>query len=108
MKTMGIVGCILASLVAGLALGGQEGSKKPAPPEQAALVKGDTQFGLELYGKVREKAGNLFMSPYTISAALGMAWGGARGQTAEQMAKALRSAWSARRSIWPSAPSQRT
>jgi serpin B len=89
MRTMGIAGYILALLVAGMAFGGKEEPKKPAPPEQAALVKGNTQFAVDLYGKVREKEGNLFLSPYSISSALAMAWGGTRGQTAEQMAKAL-------------------
>jgi len=91
MRTMGIAGFILVSLVADMAFGGKKGPMKhaPVPREQAALVKGNTQFALDLYGKVRGKEGNLFLSPYSISSALAMTWGGARGQTAEQMAKVL-------------------
>jgi serpin B len=62
---------------------------KRAIPETAALVKGNSQFALDLYGKLSAKDGNLFFSPFSISTALGMTWGGARGETAEQMARTL-------------------
>jgi serpin B len=61
----------------------------PAPADRAALVKDNTAFALDLYGKLREREGNLFLSPYSISTALGMTYAGARGETAEQMAKKL-------------------
>jgi serine protease inhibitor len=53
------------------------------------LVDGNTTFALNLYGQLRGGTGNLFFSPYSISTCLGMTYAGARGQTAEQMAKAL-------------------
>ncbi len=53
------------------------------------LVRGNNQFALELYAKLREKDGNLFFSPYSISTALGMTYAGARGNTAKQMAATL-------------------
>src|SRR5262249_41377653 len=59
-----------------------------APPTQA-LVKGNTQFALGLYGKLREKDGNLFLSPFSVSTALAMTSAGARGKTLEQMAATL-------------------
>ncbi|RPI49153.1 MAG: serpin family protein, partial [Chloroflexi bacterium] len=55
-----------------------------------ALVEGNTLFALDLYRALREQEGNLFYSPYSISAALAMTYAGARGQTEEQMARALR------------------
>ncbi|MCI0457901.1 MAG: sigma-70 family RNA polymerase sigma factor [Gemmataceae bacterium] len=54
-----------------------------------ALVAGNGQFARDLYGRLRQKPGNLFLSPHSISTALAMAYGGARGKTAQEMAKAL-------------------
>jgi serpin B len=71
------------------ALGALRATADPAPREAAAVVRGDNQFALELYGRLRGQQGNLFFSPYSISTALAMTYGGARGQTAEQMAATL-------------------
>jgi len=57
--------------------------------DKAAIVKGNTEFALDLYGKLREKDGNLFYSPYSISTALAMTSVGAKGQTLDQMNKTL-------------------
>jgi serpin B len=54
-----------------------------------AVVRGNTQFALALYGKTRGQAGNLFFSPYSISSALAMTHAGANGETADQMASTL-------------------
>jgi serpin B len=54
-----------------------------------ALVSGNARFALDLYHLLREQEGNLFYSPYSISAALAMTYAGARGQTESQMARAL-------------------
>ncbi len=53
------------------------------------LVDGNTAFALDLYHSVNDEAGNLFLSPYSISVALGMTYGGARGETETQMADTL-------------------
>jgi serpin B len=60
-----------------------------ANPDVAAVVEGNTRFALDLYGRLREQEGNLFFSPYSISAALAMTSAGARGETAAEMAKVL-------------------
>jgi len=60
----------------------------PARPP-AELVQGNTAFALALYGRLREKPGNLFLSPYSLSTALAMTSAGARGETARQMKSAL-------------------
>jgi len=62
-----------------------------AAPEadKKAVVKGNTAFALELYAKLKEQQGNLFLSPFSISTALAMTYAGARGQTAAQMARVL-------------------
>jgi serpin B len=62
---------------------GQSASESP-------VVKDSNAFALSLYGALADGQGNLFFSPYSISTALAMTYAGARGETAEQMAKALR------------------
>ena len=52
-------------------------------------VAGNTAFAFDLYSQLRSQEGNFFLSPYSISTALAMTRGGARGETAAQMAKAM-------------------
>jgi serpin B len=54
-----------------------------------ALVTGNTQFALDLYHQLADQNGNLFFSPYSLSAALAMTYAGARGETERQMAETL-------------------
>jgi serpin B len=61
----------------------------PPNPNQAALTTGNNAFAVDLYGKLRAQPGNLFFSPASISTAFGMAYAGARGDTATQMAATL-------------------
>jgi serine protease inhibitor len=58
-------------------------------PGVKSAVRGNTQFALDLYRTLRATPGNLFFSPYSISAALAMTYAGARGETAAQMARTL-------------------
>ncbi len=53
------------------------------------LVEGNTAFAADLYQALREKEGNLFFSPHSVSVALAMTYAGARGETADQMAETL-------------------
>ena len=53
------------------------------------LATDNTRFALKLYRELNDGSGNLFFSPYSISTAMAMTWGGARGETASQMAGAL-------------------
>jgi len=57
--------------------------------DQALLVEGNSIFAFELYQKLRDKEGNLFCSPYSISLALAMTYAGANNETAQQMADTL-------------------
>lgn len=57
----------------------------------AALVAADSEFAFDLYRRVTASGeGNVFLSPYSISTALSMAYAGARGETATQIADVLR------------------
>ena len=57
---------------------------------QSELVEGNTTFALDLYRALSQEDGNLFFSPYSISAALAMTYSGARGETETQMKETLR------------------
>jgi serine protease inhibitor len=54
-----------------------------------SAVPGKPGFALDLYAKLRAPIGNLFLSPYSISTALAMTYGGARGEAEKQMARAM-------------------
>jgi serpin B len=58
-------------------------------PTLSKLVEGNNAFAFDLYQAVRNEDGNLFYSPYSISAALAMTYAGARSSTEEQMASVL-------------------
>ncbi len=63
----------------------------PPPPADAVtkLATGTNMFGFDLYQRMRKTPGNLVMSPASITTALSMTWGGAKGETAAQMKKVL-------------------
>lgn len=60
----------------------------PAGPEGRSRA-GSAEFALDFYRQVGASPGNVFFSPFSISEALAMAWAGARGETARQMARVL-------------------
>jgi len=73
-----------------LAPGAPGAEMKPlAAADRTVVVEGNNAFAVALYGRLRNQGGNLFFSPESISTALAMAYAGARGGTASQMAKAL-------------------
>jgi serpin B len=92
MRKFLVLAAVAALLSAGLTLSAAEkteAEKKVIP----GVVKGNNEFAFDLYGQLSKqdlgKKGNLFFSPESISTALAMTYGGARGDTAEEMAKAL-------------------
>ena len=63
----------------------------PSASGAGSLPEGMNDFACEFYKQVKGTEGkNLFFSPYSIQSALGMTYGGAKGETAKAMAKALR------------------
>jgi serpin B len=59
------------------------------PDDQARLVEGNSTFALDLYKYLKDTQDNLFYSPYSISEALAMTYGGAKGNTEQQMAAVM-------------------
>jgi len=53
------------------------------------IVEGNNQFAFDLLSQLKDQKNNVFFSPYSISTALFMTAGGARGNTEKQMIKVL-------------------
>ncbi len=64
-------------------------SPSASAADQSQLTSANLAFALDLYHQIASQPGNLFYSPYSISQALAMVYGGARGQTEQQMANTL-------------------
>ena len=67
--------------------------ESPSPFESSqeikSLVDANNAFSLDLFQKLKDKPGNLFFSPYSISSSLAMTYAGARGQTEMEMTNTL-------------------
>lgn len=57
----------------------------PAAESSIDVVNAANQFAFELYGQYKNTNSNIFFSPYSIFAALGMTYEGAGGKTAQEM-----------------------
>lgn len=64
-------------------------SVSAAAADKEDVVRGNTEFAFDLYHALRGQDGNLFCSPYSVSTAVAMTYAGARGTTADQMARVL-------------------
>ena len=64
-------------------------SPEVASSDISSLTDDNGVFAFNLYKLVSQEEGNLFYSPYSISAALAMTYAGARGDTEKQMADTL-------------------
>src|SRR5688572_32385949 len=63
-------------------------STTAARAEKSAM-SGDASFAVRLFARLAATPGNLFFSPASARMALTMTYAGARGETANEMAKAL-------------------
>lgn len=63
-----------------------------SPANRVALAEGNQDLAADLYRELVREAGtsNLFYSPHSVASALAMTYEGARGETADEMAAALR------------------
>jgi serpin B len=88
----GLAGCSTAP-AANVAMAKSAVARETAPEttaaDRVALVDGNSAFAFDLYRALRTQDGNLFFSPYSVSAALAMTYAGVRGETARQMADIL-------------------
>jgi serpin B len=88
--------CLFGLMASVLVLGvvplswAQNGPKATRDEELKTLVAGNNYFAFDLYARLSQKQGNIVLSPYSISSALGMTFVGARGNTAKEMAETLR------------------
>jgi serpin B len=85
-----LTGC--ASVAQGAELRSNKARLAPnaSDADLAELASGNSAFAIELYQALRQRGGgNLFYSPYSISAALAMTFAGARGETERQMVTTL-------------------
>jgi serpin B len=57
--------------------------------ELSELARSSNAFGFDLYQRLRRTPGNLVVSPASLTLALAMTWGGAKGETAAEMKKVL-------------------
>jgi serpin B len=67
-------------------------AREPAPSDQTLIstqAASINAFAVAMYKHLGAQPGNVFFSPYSISAALGMTEAGARGATATQIRQAL-------------------
>ena len=88
MRKINLIGALLvaASLSAPHGPAGHAGA---ADEDDRAVVRGNSAFAFDLYSELKGTDGNLFFSPFSVSAALAMTYGGARTRTEEQMAHVL-------------------
>ncbi|MBA4387339.1 MAG: serpin family protein [Verrucomicrobia bacterium] len=78
---------LIAGVMSGVLVAGACPGADIDTPER--LVDANNRFTAEIYKRVKDKEGNLFLSPYSISSALAMVYAGAQGNTAKEMADTL-------------------
>ena len=61
--TSWLAGVLAATLAVGASAAGAGGGK-PAEPDEAALVKGNSEFAFDLYARLCARDGNVFFSSY--------------------------------------------
>jgi serpin B len=89
MKTLDFLGLGAILCAAPMAIGAETGPVE-ARPAAATVAQDVNLFAVDLYARLRSsEKGNLFFSPQSISTALAMTYVGARGETAEEMARTM-------------------
>jgi serpin B len=87
-----VVGGLAGAIGPGPVNGQPERRTPPPAPWSAdvqAVADANHRFAFDLYARLRAEPGNLFLSPYSVHAALAMTADGANGATRDQMTKVL-------------------
>ncbi len=89
-KRLVLTAAVVLLLASGVAGAGPSTTKADAKGSSSrgikAVVAANNAFAFDLYSKLsRSEEGNIFYSPYSISAALAMTYEGAKGKTAAEM-----------------------
>lgn len=96
----GIRNSLVAILLIAVSLAGCTGDKRsdeaPSKTDNTIVLGGfndfvnsSNEFSFEMYEELVDGNDNVFFSPYSITTALGMAYEGAKGKTAEEMEQVL-------------------
>jgi serpin B len=86
--TMTVLLTAVLGFAAGNAAAGVE-AERPVSADAKALAQANTAFAFDLYKRLCQPGANLFFSPASLSTAFAMAYDGARGATADEMAQVL-------------------
>src|SRR5262245_19331831 len=78
--TVAATHCLLVFFLAGAV-----GAAEPPAAATARFARSSNAFGVDVYARLKAQPGNLALSPASLTTALAMTWGGARGATADQM-----------------------
>lgn len=85
----GMVGVLVLLFCVGLLPSRADERANDIRAEDDRLAQSNLAFGCDLYKTLSKRQGNLFFSPYSVSNALAIVLAGAKGETAEEIARAL-------------------
>ena len=94
-KIFGVILLVFTVLTAGCIDDNTSDKNSNSPPDSVVLeglneyVNSTNEFSFKMYRELVDGDENIFFSPYSITTALGMAYEGARGQTAAEMEQVL-------------------
>ncbi len=89
-RGLGLLGGTLAlALIAATGCERVDREITTAEGDMKAVVDGSNQFAVDLHQVAAADGGNVFFSPFSITAALSMVYGGAEGDTEQQIADAM-------------------
>ncbi|MDG3003662.1 serpin family protein [Paludisphaera mucosa] len=78
-----------AAIALGVMGGAMAAAEPPPPAADPQVVAGVSQFTVDLYNALAGGSGNVFCSPLNVATAIEMTAAGAKGRTAEQIARTL-------------------
>jgi len=86
MRAITTIGLILLLMIAVAGCRKMPAAEGVSHGDMSAVIQGNTAFAVDLYQQLRSREGNLFFSPYSISAASALVYAGARGNTGKEIA----------------------